>query len=144
VISRLEGLREANELAGLAFYAYRDLNRTGVEPFLKAAMERCPVSIAGAAHLTEDALIQKVQSLVPESIYDETGRLAQPDEVWNYGRGDGVEKALLLANIIRARDPAPAVRIEVTPDAAVAHLGMRTVRFESSKALRSQTWDWGS
>jgi hypothetical protein len=144
VISRLEGLREANELAGLAFYAYRDLNRTDVEPFLKAAMERCPVSIAGAADLSEDALIQKVQSLVPESIYDETGRLAQPDEVWNYGRGDGVEKALLLANIIRARDPAPAVRIEVTPDGAVAHLGTRTVRFESSKSLRSQTWDWGS
>ncbi len=48
----------------LAFYAYRDLNRTEVEPFLKAAMERCPVSIAGAADLDEDALIQKVQSFV--------------------------------------------------------------------------------
>ena len=47
VIARLESIREANELADLAFYAYRDLNRTEPEPFLKAALERCPVSIAG-------------------------------------------------------------------------------------------------
>jgi len=34
-----------------------------------------------------------------DSIYD-TQRLAQPDEVWNFGRGDGVEKALLFANYL--------------------------------------------
>ena len=108
VIARLESLRDTNELADLAFYAYRDLNRTEAEPFLKAALERCPVSIAGCAGLSDDAVVATVAALPDESIYDEPGRLAQPDEVWNYGRGDGVEKALLLANILRARHPEAA------------------------------------
>ena len=34
-----------------------------------------------------------------ESIY-EGKRLALPDEVWNFKRGDGIEKALLLADFI--------------------------------------------
>ncbi len=49
IVARLESLRPANEFAELAFYAYRDLNRTEPEPFLKAALERCPVSIAATA-----------------------------------------------------------------------------------------------
>ena len=49
IIARLETVRGRNELADLAFYAYRDLNRTEAEPFLKAALERSPVSIAAAA-----------------------------------------------------------------------------------------------
>ncbi len=49
VIARLESLRDTNDLADLAFYAYRDLNRTEPQPFLKAALERCPVSIAACA-----------------------------------------------------------------------------------------------
>jgi hypothetical protein len=144
VIARLESIRDGNELAGLAFYAYRDLNRTEAEPFLKAALERCPVSIAGAAGLDENTLIQRIQGLIPESIYDEPGRLAQPDEVWNYGRGDGVEKALLLANILRARHVQTPIRIEVAPDSAVLITGRRPVRFESRKQLRPQTWDCSS
>ena len=36
------------------------------------------------------------------SIYDGK-RLAQPDEVANFQTGDGVEKAFLLANVIRER-----------------------------------------
>ena len=31
--------------------------------------------------------------------------LAQPDEVWNYSRGDGLEKALCMANILKNRFP---------------------------------------
>ena len=38
IIARLEALRSANEMADLAFYAYRDLNRTAAEPFLIAAV----------------------------------------------------------------------------------------------------------
>ena len=51
VVARLESLRDTNELAGLAFYAYRDLNRIEPEPFLKAALERCPVSHRGLRRL---------------------------------------------------------------------------------------------
>ncbi len=141
VIARLEAVREGNELAELAFYAYRDLSRTQVEPFLKAALERCPVSIAAAVGLDDDTVIRKIEALAAESIYDEMGRLAQPDEVWNYGRGDGTEKALLLANIFRARHPDQHIQVHVAPDSAELRAGDRVIRFLSEKGLRAQTWD---
>ncbi len=141
VIARLQTIRDRNELAELAFYAYRDLNMTKIEPFLKAALERCPVSIAANRRLDDDAVVKMVEGLVGESIYDDTGRLAQPDEVWNYGRGDGAEKALLLANILRERHPGEPIRVDVTPDGAELRAENRIVRFSSGKGLRAQTWD---
>ncbi len=140
IIARLEEIREANELAELSFYAYRDLNRTSPEPFLKAAMERCPVSVTAATELSDDEVVAAIEALENESIYDESGRLAQPDEVWNYQRGDGVEKAVLLANILGARHPRASMTIEVEPASAILHLDERTYRFTSSKDLRPQTW----
>jgi hypothetical protein len=144
VIARLEAARSENELADLAFYAYRDLSRTEAEPFLKAALERCPVSIAGSRGLEDDAVITHVVGLPAESIYDEPGRLAQPDEVWNYGRGDGVEKALLIANILRTRRPGAPIRLDVAPERAELHAGERVVGFNSAKGLRHQSWDCGT
>jgi hypothetical protein len=147
VISRLQGLRGQNDLAHLAFYAYRDLSQTEAAPFLKAALERCPVSIAGCAGLSDEAVVQTVGAMPLESIYDGPGRLAQPDEVWNYGRGDGVEKALLLANVIGGRHPSWRLEVEVSP--SEASLLIRTDgtgktlthTFPSTKGLAIQTWD---
>jgi hypothetical protein len=158
VVARLESLRDSNELADLAFYAYRDLNHTEAEPFLKAALERCPVSVAACEDMDDLAVIAAVRALPEESIYDGPGRLAQPDEVWNYGRGDGVEKALLLANVLRARHPAHALGITVTPSSATIRLGGAlgpgaekvstagavSYEFPSSKALRPSTWECGA
>jgi hypothetical protein len=160
VVARLESLRGTNELADLAFYAYRDLNRTEPEPFLKAAFERCPVSITACSNLDDAALAAAIEDLADESIYDEPGRLAQPDEVWNYGRGDGVEKALLLTNVLRARHPTLRLTLAVTPDAAVLTVGAgtavagadapgtdagrRSYRFTSRKGLQPQTWECGA
>jgi len=144
VVARLETLRDANEFAALAFYAYRDLNRTEPQPFLRAALERCPVSVAASAGMSDEAVIKTVRGLPDESIYDEAGRLAQPDEVWNYGRGDGVEKALLLANLLRARHPETPLAIDVKPDSATLRVGRDgrpAHRFASTKHLRPQTWD---
>ncbi len=148
VIARLESLREANELAHLAFYAYRDLNRTDPEPFLRAAFERCPVSLAALTDLSESAVVAAVESLAGESIYDEPGRLAQPDEVWNFRRGDGVEKALLLANVLRERNPDSRITLDVQPDCATLTVAAATdggpaavYTFASNKNLRAQTWD---
>ncbi len=143
VVARLESLRDTNELAGLAFYAYRDLNRTEPEPFLKAALERCPVSIAACAAMDDDAVVAAVEALADESIYDESGRLAQPDEVWNYGRGDGAEKALLLANVLRARHPEMDIVVEISPKTATLRWGNESIEFPSEKALRPQTWRCG-
>ncbi len=154
IVARLESLRQANEFAGLAFYAYRDLNRIEPGPFLMAALERCPVSIAATAEIDDAGVVTAIDALVDESIYDGPGRLAQPDEVWNYGRGDGVEKALLLANILRTRYPAAAMKIEILPDSATLHRddppaesvsgSGATYRFTSRKGLEPQTWHCGS
>lgn len=142
IITRLESLRATVPAADLAFYAYRDLNRCEPGPFLKAALERNPVSLAGAAPMTDDEVIAVVQAMPSESIYDEAGRLAQPDEVWNFGRGDGAEKAILLACIFKARNPGAAITAAVAPDRVVLKVDSRTVEFPSSKALKSQHWSF--
>jgi hypothetical protein len=144
IVARLESIRAENELADLAFYAYHDLSRTEPEPFLKAALERCPVSIAATARVSDQALIARVERMPNESIYDEPGRLAQPDEVWNYGRGDGAEKAVLLANVLRARHPGEAIEVRVAPDGAELAAVGQTISFTSTKGLRENSWECGA
>ena len=145
LIERLEGLRTAHPVVDLAFYAYRDLNRTDPWPFLLAALERNPVSVQGARDMTDAEVIGFVTDMPDGSIYDETGRLAQPDEVWNYGRGDGAEKAILLANILHER--RPEARVELVVEAGVVRLLLDsdTFEFASTKGLTPQSWpvgDW--
>jgi hypothetical protein len=140
IIARLESIRTVNPVADLAFYAYRDLNRTDPAPFLKAAMERSPVSVAATGKMSEGDVELAVRALADESIYDETGRLAQPDEVWNYRRGDGVEKALLLANILKSRQPGTPMRLTVGGPQAVLEAGGRRFEFDSSKGLHRAEW----
>ena len=113
-IARLEAQRATNPVVDLAFYAFRDLSRTDWAPFLKAAMERSPVSAAGAKELDDAALEARLREWPDESIYD-GARCAQPDEVWNYRRGDGFEKALCLAAVLRTRHPDAALDLRVSP-----------------------------
>jgi len=140
IMDRLDSIRDRHPYADLAWHAYRDLNRTGWEPFVKAGMERNPVSVAAVRDLDDGAMVREVEALPNESIYPEDGRLAQPDEVWNYRRGDGAERALLLANLIRARRPEQAIRIEVEDGRAVVVAGNDTWSFPSAKHLRPQVW----
>jgi hypothetical protein len=71
-----------------------------------------------------------------ESIYPESCRLAQPDEVWNYGRGDGLEKALTLANILRSRDPEARFAVEHSGKQVVlVHKGGGNWSFPSDKSI---------
>jgi hypothetical protein len=140
VVARLEALRDRHPLADLAFYAYRDLNRTEPEPFLLAALERNPVCRAGAGAAADDEVLARLRAMPDESIYDEPGRLAQPDEVWNYGRGDGAEKALLFAALLRQRHPEDVFRVAVTPERVTVEGRRSRVEFASSKRLRPQTW----
>ena len=140
LIARLEAIRQKNAVANMAFYAYRDLARTEPEPFLLAALERNPVSIAGTAALTEEQVLKRVADMPNESIYDGPGRLAQPDEVWNYGRGDGIERAILLANILHARAPEKKIAIEVAPTAVKLIRDGREAEFKSCKQLKQQVW----
>lgn len=141
VIARLASIRARNPVAELAFHAYRDLNRVAAAPFVSAAIQRSPVSIAGSAKLTDADVAARVRALPETSIYDGPGRLAQPDEVWNFGRGDGAEKALLLANILRARRPGDNLQVEVAPDRAILRDEKAEFAFPSAKDLRAQVWE---
>jgi hypothetical protein len=71
------------------------------------------------------------------SIYDGT-RLAQPDEVWNYKTGDGIEKAVLLSNIWKKRHPEEKSELTVLPNCAELRFAGRTVSFASTKNLTAQ------
>ncbi|MDD4869277.1 MAG: hypothetical protein PHR77_01860 [Kiritimatiellae bacterium] len=140
IIARLEEIRVRNTVADMAFYAYRDLNRTETEPFIMAAVCRNPVCIDGARNLDTKALLEKISNMPDESIYDESGRLAQPDEVWNYGRGDGFEKAILLANILRSRLPKSEIHLDITPDKIVLACDSSHYEFRSTKGLNPASW----
>ena len=69
-------------------------------------------------------------------MYD-SARLAQPDEVANYTTADGLEKALLLANVIRQREPDRDIDISVD-NADVVLQGGREYAFVSAKGLKKQ------
>ncbi len=140
IIQRLETLRRSDSTVDLAFYAYRDLNRTDPEPYVYSSIERSPVSVGGSQSLDEAALVEKIRAMPNESIYDGDGRLAQPDEVWNYQRGDGVEKAMLLANLLRARHPSASITVRVAPDHAICELDAQRFEFPSTKQLKTQAW----
>jgi len=102
ILNHLSGKREECLTADLAFHAYR-LPEKDQAPFWKAALERNPVSIemAGGGPLSD--IYNRLTIMPGESIYS-GNRLAQPDEVWNFGIGDGLEKGASLVNIILNRD----------------------------------------
>jgi hypothetical protein len=163
IIGYVESVRTENRSADLAFYALRDLSKTDWTPFLKAALERNPVCIEGTKTLSDEELIQWLNrspqpgsaggvalpedlnqtggaslsaraALGSESIYDGP-RLAQPDEVWNFKTGDGVEKAILLSNVWKKRHPDEKTELTVQPDQVELKLAGQAVVLKSSKGL---------
>lgn len=110
IINYLESIRNRHPVADLSFTAFRDMKRAPWKPFLKAALERNPVSIKDAEEFTIDQVAEKLDKMGNISIYDTT-RMAQPDEIWNYNRGDGLEKAICLINIIKGRTPDEEVSL---------------------------------
>ncbi len=138
---RLAAIRGANPMADMAFYAWRDLSSTEPEPFLLAAVQRCPVAVEATGGLDLDQAAAAVQGLDEASIYDGPHRLAQPDEVWNFRRGDGAEKAVLLAAILRARRPDDALSIELEDGEAVLRGEGREHRFRTAKRLGPAQWE---
>jgi hypothetical protein len=134
VIARLEALRSSCPTADLAFTAYRDMTRAPWRPFLKAAMERSPVSIAASKDLDLEQVAEALHTMDNESIYSGT-RMAQPDEVWNYRRGDGLEKALCLMNIVKSRAPQDPVSLDGDGVTIVVKTGEREHRFLTAKKV---------
>lgn len=136
IIDYLQNLRGQNATADLAFYAYRDMETCDWVPFLKAVVERNPVSLAMAQSMSPDDVYSLLQKMDGVSIYDGK-RLAQPDEVANYHTGDGLEKALLLANVIHQKLPNENIEIAVDGNSVVIK-GAGEYRFDSSKSLKKQ------
>jgi hypothetical protein len=133
IIDALQQARQSNVTADLAFYAYRDIESCRWEPFVKAAVERNPVSIKAAEDMPADEAFGWLENMKEASIYDGK-RLAQPDEVANYKTGDGLERAFTLANIIRDRDPEHEIEVIADKNQAVVK-GQNEYRFESAKNL---------
>jgi len=127
VAQRLHALRDANRSAALAPYAGHELGDTECGPFIRAALNRSPVS--------KCATLEQIAALGGESIYDGTSRLAQPDEAWNFGTADGLEKCLLAANAVGGTE------IRIDADSATLLDGEAEVcSFPTVKRPRDCVW----
>ncbi|HEC02314.1 MAG TPA: hypothetical protein ENI81_02160 [Phycisphaerales bacterium] len=133
VIEYLQQQRRTNVTADLAFYAYRDMASCQWAPFVKAAVERNPVSIRMVESMSVGEVHRWLEQMKNLSIYDGK-RLAQPDEVANFQTGDGIEKAFLLANIILNRGPREHIEI-VAEKGAVVVKAKEEYAFSSAKAF---------
>ena len=136
IIDYLRQIRQSNTTADLAFYAYRDMESCDWVPFVKAAVERNPVSIQMVTSMSLEEVYAWLNQMNNNTIYDGK-RLAQPDELANYKTGDGLEKAFLLADVIREKNPEQDVKIAVDNDVVVV-TGQREYRFLSAKGLQKQ------
>ncbi|HEX41267.1 MAG TPA: hypothetical protein ENN81_04315 [Phycisphaerales bacterium] len=134
VIQYLASIRGRNTTADLAFYAYRDMATCRWEPFVKAALERNPVCVVASESRDLDHVYSWLLGLGEVSIYDGQ-RLAQPDEVANYGTGDGLEKAFLMAAVVRWQEPTSTVAIRVDGFRVGVTVGLREWTFVSKKGL---------
>jgi hypothetical protein len=136
IIDYLGSIRQTNITADLAFYAYRDMQSCDWLPFTKAAIERNPVSIEAAKSMSLDDIYDWLGRMPNESIYD-AKRLAQPDEVANYNRGDGLEKAFLLAAVAHNRNPQQDIKITVNNNKVLLK-AEKNYEFISSKGLTKE------
>ena len=133
IIREIRAAASGSEMALLALYAYRDMDNTDWRPFIKAAIERNPVCHTALPGKTADGIYAVLSGMKNKSIYD-SGRMAQPDEVWNFGRGDGAEKAFLMANVILHDNAGAEVTIHLDEGgSAVLGFEGREYHFVSSK-----------
>jgi hypothetical protein len=139
IVEYLDSIRSHHAIADLAIMAYRDMKKSPWLPFYKAAFERNPVCISGSLQLETDVIFQKLKEMPGESIYSGT-RMAQPDEVWNFGRGDGLEKAICLVTILKKRYSSDSIRLECDGKKAVVSRNEQEFIFETSKGLET-SWE---
>ncbi|MBK7132721.1 MAG: hypothetical protein IPH69_07835 [Bacteroidales bacterium] len=135
IISHINKLADKSEQALLAMYVYRQMDRTDWLPFIKAAIERNPVCFIDLNGKSTEEVYNILKTFPNESIYD-SKRLALPDEVWNFKRGDGIEKALLLADFILHNDNTAEVRIDIGNNKAILNYAGKSFHLVSNKNLK--------
>jgi len=133
IIDYLQRQRDTNIVADLAFYAYRDMASCDWRPFIRAAIERSPVSIEATKEKSLAQCFEWLLQMPNKSIYDGQ-RVAQPDEVANYKTADGIEKTITLANIIHLREHDKEITIKIDKNKVIVDAG-RKFEFSTVKSF---------
>ena len=135
IISTINNLTGKSELALLTLYVYRQMDKIDWLPFVKAAIERNPVCFNDLNGKSPMEVFEILTNMDDESIYDDK-RLALPDEVWNFKRGDGIEKALLMADFIMQKDKSESVTIKIENRKVQLNSKGKDFHFSSHKNLK--------
>ena len=135
IINLITKHQENSETAQLALYVYRDMDKIDWRPFIKAAIERNPVSFSDLNEKNNYEVYSLLKELPDESIYN-GNRLALPDEIWNFRRGDGIEKAFLLADFLLHKDKSSTITIEIENTKVLLSSGRHDFHFTSHKNLK--------
>jgi hypothetical protein len=128
-----------SELSLLTLYVYRQMDKIDWFPFVKAAIERNPVCLNDLNKKSIKEVYEILLQLPDKSIYDHK-RLALPDEVWNFRRGDGIEKALLMADVIIQKENTATVSINIEEKNVTLDFNGRKYRFYSVKGFRKHIY----
>jgi len=137
IVRTIENEAGNSALAMLSLYVYRNMDLIPWEPFLKAALERNPVSIQALNLLSVNEAFNLISNLENYSIYPEN-RLALPDEVWNFKRGDGVEKALLFINYLKNVCKIDNVELLINGQNVTVSYLLNNYSFKSEKNFNKQ------
>jgi hypothetical protein len=135
VIKSIISLADKSEAAHLTLYVYRQMDKISWLPFIKAAIERNPVCLNALNNKTIEEVYKILTDMPEHSIYDDR-RLALPDEVWNFRRGDGIEKAILMTGYILQRNISATVIIEIEAGKVRLIFDGNEYQFSSSKSIR--------
>ncbi|PLX02312.1 MAG: hypothetical protein C0594_12100 [Marinilabiliales bacterium] len=137
IISEIYKRRDSNSYAHYAIYAYRDMEGTDWDPFMKAAIERNPVCFEDCKKRSNEEIYELLSNFSQHSIY-EGKRLAQPDEVWNFKTGDGIEKAITMAAILINLNPSDKIKLQIKKQRVKLVVNKKTYNFVSEKDLTKE------
>ena len=135
IISTIINLAGKSETALISLYVYREMDKISWLPFIKASIERNPVCFNDLNGYKLNEVYDILLNLPDESIYDGK-RLALPDEVWNFKRGDGIEKAFLFADYIIQKDNSSTISIEIDNRKIRLNYNRKEYNFNSSKSFK--------
>jgi len=135
IIESITKLADKSELSLLSLYTFRQMDKIDWLPYIKASMERNPVCFNDLNGKTVSEVYSILSDLPNTSIYD-GNRLALPDEVWNFRRGDGIEKSILLADFILLNWNLSSVLIEIENDKVLLNYSGHKFFFTSQKKIK--------
>jgi hypothetical protein len=135
IITLVQDARKQSVTADLAFYAGRHMGSCEWKPFLKAAYERNPVSVNYFGEMKIDEVYEVLSGWPDESIY-EGNSLAMPDEVVNFQRGEGIEKAITFINIAKSRHLG--IVMEQSENKIMLKIDHRKFEFPFTKKLKPE------